>query len=459
MFRQSLTLTSPFTREIKNSIGIFSFEEVDATLFMTSTVLLHSRVNNLKLMSTVTRPGIAGLNIDNINFDPDIYSFHWYTTDANPDGLIETIKDRYATVVAAQNIEKFVEDKFNHKVYIRIFPNENAVCLFVDNLTAELWHLLQSFMSKYFEVFKSKPLSNDEIEFVRSLTLKTASNYVNRLQVLTEAESFRRFILEKQLAGFEKKLFEKKICVAKEDVNSIQRTLDNLMNQLREATKKHLDAKIYLEGLTSMTSGMEEKTELQEYLLNNKNIADVLLEESHIRFVVKTFLIPYHTEDWENMSRRGAIFECIHNFNKEDTKLLLDAIFSEEHCVKLKVCGHVDLDYLYSNVRSNTGYDYSKFSDYIPNSHLKRHSCFGQNGPDIIAQLQQGDAVGAIECAINCVKHVNVNEVGASFTPFIKDIMSCTGKCIVTEDGTEMTPAEAIAFLKGRNNENNTAEQ
>lgn len=457
MFRQSINLIPPFTREIKNSVGVM--QEMDSSLFMTAVVLLHKRVPNLKVQSTITRTTIAGINFNEVNFNPEIYSFHWFETSINPDELLGTIKDKYDTVVSAQNIEKFINEKFGRKVYIRIFPKENTVCLFVDNMNMEIWHLLQSFMSKYFEVFKEHPLDSDEIEFARSLTLKTSTSYINRLQTLADSETFRDFALHIQLNGFERRLYERKLSAAKENVNACERSLENLMNQLRDITKKHLEAKIFFEGLAQITSAIEEKTELQEYLLANKNITDISVEENHIRFVVKTFLTPYHTDDWENMSRRGAIFSSLHGFTSEDAKLLLDAIFSEDHTLRLKVCGHVDLDYLYADVRSNTNYDYSRLKDYVPNAHLARHSCFGQNKPDIVAQLQQGDAIGAIECAINCVKHMNVNEISASFGPFLKSVMSCEGKCIVAEDGTEMTPREAIAYLKGNNNENNTTDR
>ena len=67
---------------------------------------------------------------------------------------------------------------------------------------------------------------------------------------------------------------------------------------------------------------------------------------------------------------------------------------------------------------------------------------------DILQQLESGDMIGAVECCINCAKRINVDE-GASFKPFIRSLKSCKGKCIVTNDGRELTPVEAVAYLKG----------
>ena len=453
MFRQALNAIPPFNKFRDDEV-----QGLDKTLTMTANVLLSPRVENFRLQSVFVRNGICGMDFEAISTDPKVYSFYWFETSDNPDAKLDEVKAKFETIVSAPNIEKFIKDRFGQTVYIRIMPKENTVCLFVEKLSIEMWHLLQSFISKYFDIFKKKPLNEDELEFARSLTLKTSGNYLSRLQVLADSEYFRKLALEMQLNGFEKRLFERKTRTAREEVASCQRSIDNLMSQLRDMTRKHLEAKIYLEGLSQMTAGMEERTELQEYLLNNKCLADISVEDSNIKFVVKTFIIPYNTEDWENMSRRGSIFEGIQGYTEEEAKLLLDAVFSEDHLLKLKVCAHVDLDYLYCNVRSNTGYDYSRFRDYVPNAHLRKHSCFGQNGPDIVAQLQRGDVIGAIECAINSVRHMNVNELTASFIPFVRDVMKCTGKCFVAEDGTEMTPREAIDFLKGKNNESNPTE-
>lgn len=457
MFKNPIELTPPFTSELINECAVKRSDlNGDKTLFMTLIALLYNRVKNLKLISTISR----GLSIDQVpfNFDPNIYSLHWVETGVNPDDSLKDITG-YEEVVSLTNIEMYLKNKFNQVLYIRKFPKENCVAFFTPRITMEMWHLLQSFTSKYFEIFEEKPLTTEEIAFAQSLIFRTPNEYLQKLGELANSEDFKLFTVTSQIDRFEKKIYERKIRNAKTQVGDLENQMESVLNDYRRLVQRHFDAKMMLEGLTATNSGIEEKTELQEYLINNKSLANIIIEDSHIKFVVKTFLIPYLTEDWENASARGAIFGYFNPpsefSNVSDVKLLLDAILSSNHCLKLKICGHVDLNYLGNDVSSYTGYDYSPFVDYVPNTHLSKHSCFGQNKPDILAQVQMGDTIGAIECAINCVKHVNVNEIGASFTPFVDGLLRCKGKCLVAEDGQELTPVEALNYLKERNNENN----
>ena len=44
--------------------------------------------------------------------------------------------------------------------------------------------------------------------------------------------------------------------------------------------------------------------------------------------------------------------------------------------------------------------------NYIPNPHLDNHNCFSENRTAIVTQLTNGDAIGAIECAIACAASI-----------------------------------------------------
>jgi len=458
MFKTPIDLIPPFTNNfITQHAAVRNELNTDRTLFMTLILLLYNRVENLALESTITR----GQSIESVpyNTNPNVYSFHWVETDSNPDETLKQIKN-FKEIVPEPMIEKYLKEKFGQTIYIRKFPEENAVAFYTNHITIDMWHLLQSFTSRYFKIFDEKPITNEEKEFARTLILRTPNEYTRQIQILTEAEEFKTYCLKKMLNSFEKSIFTRKIQTAKNEVATLESKMDNYLSQYRALVQQHFTAKIFLEGLMSASSGVEEKTELQEYLINNKNLANVSVTDSHIHFVVKTYLIPYLTESWENMDNRGAIYSNFSDIagelgERDNLRLLFNAIFSSSHCLKLRICAHIDLDYLGSSVQSNRSYDYSKFPDYIPNAHLQKHNCFGQNGPDIIEQLKMGDPIGAIECAINCVKHINVDELNATFIPFLKNLLRCTGKCIVTEDNQELTPLEAINYLKEKKNENN----
>ena len=206
-----------------------------------------------------------------------------------------------------------------------------------------------------------------------------------------------------------------------------------------------------------MANNTAEHTELQDYLMNNPSVGYVSLNDSKISFIVKTFLAPHHIEEWDVMSKNNRMFDKYATglFRASEIKLLLDAIFSEDRCLKLRMCAYFCMDYFGSAVGSQSRYNYvatdKALADFIPNPHLHHHNCFGQNKEAILEQLKNGDAIGAIECSIACAQRINIHE-GMNFRPFVRELLNAEGKCIVTEDGTEMTPKEAVAYLRGSNN-------
>ena len=459
MFRIPVGIFPPFTRELLKNSNMVEMSN-DRTLSMTATALLYNRVPNLKLQSTITRYS------DDVpyNNDPEVYSFHWVETSENPDAKLEAVKDKFKKVVPFTAVEKYVQDKFKKTIYIRIFPEENAVAFYMESISLEMWHLLQSFISRYFKVFEQKPLTEDEVNFVRSLILRTPDNYKSEIMKITDTVEFRRFALVSQITGFEKSIYEKKLTVAQNDVRGTENSIEDLLHRYRELNERLFEQKLRVEALMNRRDTTEEVTEFQEWIIENKNLTNITISGSEIRFVVKTFIIPYLAESWENASRRGAIFASVRGpeelSDKDNLKILLDSIFSSNHSMKLKTCAQITLDYLGSDVWSDRSFDYSCIKDYIPNTHLSKHNCFGQNAPDIRAQLKMNDPIGAIECAINCVKHINVDELTATFIPFLNSFVNCAGKCLVSEETKEeFTPIEALHYLKEKMNESNTAGQ
>lgn len=454
MFNNNLPRLDSFPQYTKNKICAIS-NGMDDSLFMTATILLYNRVDNLKLSYTM----YDNKEVDCINFNPEVYSFHWFrNVSENPDELLKPVKNNFKSIEKLQTHEKFLSDKLKMPVWIRLMPNENTVCIFSPSCSLPAWHGVQFFIPKYFNIFKEKPLTKEEISFLEALTFKTSVNYIQRLTELTNKESYKRYILKDQLDAFEKKLFEKKVNAAKDNLNKIELIMENAMKSYRDACNKRLEAMALVTGLKTMADQIEEHTELQSYLINNPRICNLTLKDSRISFIVKTFLAPHHIEEYETISKRKEVFEQYTRQNFEDVgdiKLLMDAIFSSKRCLKLRLCAYFDMDYFGSEVNSIREYSYRaaniELKDYIPNPHLYHHNCFGQNKTAIVEQLKDGDAIGAIECAIACAQRIYIHDI--SYREFIQDLLKTDGKCLVSEDGTEMTPKEAVEYLKGKVNE------
>ena len=424
---------------------------LDDTLIMTATVLLSPRVEKLKIKSEWNREHDT-ITIDN---DPNVYSFYWLESkNINPEKILEPIKGDFKEIKKLPTHENFLSEKLSQKIFLRIMPNENTVCIFTDTITSPLWHACQFLIPKYFNIFKEKPLSKNEISFLETLTQKTRTNYISKVKELLNSKEFRSCTLKMQLNSFEKKLYEKKVEAAQTELNTIEQTMRDAMEEYRKACDKRMNAIATLNGMRSMAEEIEERTELQNYLLNNNRLSCVQLDGSTISFIVKTYLAPHHIEEWETMSRSNRMFDGLvigSSITADEVKMLLDAILSEDRCLKMKMCAYFSMDYFGNSVTSRVNFGYAsmddELKDYIPNPHLHIHNCFGQNKLAILDQLISGDAIGAIECAIACAQRVNILE-SMTFHPFVRRLLESDAKCLVTEDGKALTPKEAIEYLK-----------
>lgn len=456
MFQELINNSDYFIPDcIRNKIYIQS-GQIDDTLFMTTTALLYNRVENLNI-SFILDKDMKVYIIDN---DPNTFSFYWFTNfSGNPDCLLKPVESKFSSIEKIPVHEKFISEQIESPIYIRLMPEENTVCFFSKNITSVAWHCVQFFIPKFFKIFKEKKISADEVEFLKTLTNKKSTAYIDKISEITNSESFKVFALNDQLKAFEKKLFEKKVEAAEENLRNIESSMERALEEYRHYCEKRTNAAAIVYGLTVMRDGVDEHTELQDYLLHNPRISNVKLNGSTISFVVKTYLAPHHVDEWETISKRNEIFKSYVTRDipdPNDIKLLLDAILSSNRKLKLKMCAYFSLDYFGSNVTSKIRYDYVKndptLKSYIPNPHLNHHNCFGQNKTVILEQLIQGDAIGAIECCNACAQRVNIHE-GITFSPFVLEILSCKEKCFVSDDGKEMNPKEAIAYLKEISNE------
>lgn len=91
---------------------------------------------------------------------------------------------------------------------------------------------------------------------------------------------------------------------------------------------------------------------------------------------------------------------------------------------------------------------------HLPHPHQYYHACLGGNGNYIMHYMSEGNWDMAIEQAIASVKNLNFGDT-VVMDEFIRDIQrhmdDC--KCIVTDNGTEMTPREFLTYIKTNENE------
>lgn len=454
MFSSTVNLLPPFTRGVCDKIVSGSAElNGDNTLFMTTTALLYKRVPNFKLHIDVIRDGFHVPNFASYPSDAVKFIFNSGCTE-DPDASLPDHK-------SYPDHDKFFKEKLNQNVWIKTF-DDRTVGIFCEFLNLPLWHMVQIFIPVYFRsLFEEEPYTEQEQALFVSLSKTNDTLYKKEMQTLLENSELKRFLLSSELFGFERCVRKRKYDEAIELLHRHMNAMDSLLNQYRAECESKNQTEALVRGYKDELEETGEHTEFEEYLYENRMLSDIVIEDSKIRFVVKTFVDPYLPDDWDSLSKRGSIFRNHSNAgncldDEDNLKLLLDAIFSRNHCLKLKICGVIELDYLGTHASSIRNYNFTandpNMKNYVPNAHLHVHNCFGRNMDDILIQLQDNDLIGAVECCINVVKRMNVSE-SASFDPFIEMLKKCKGKCIVAEDGREMTCKEAVDYLKEKKNE------
>jgi hypothetical protein len=456
MFSSYVSILPPFSPMMREKIAGGSwFPAEDHTLFMTTTALFYKRWPELRIYNKKFDSDSEKCE-EIIEKKPEnTLCFYWFTNTKDPETFLKKEHTSYP------KHDKFLTEKLGQNIYIKQFE-PNVVVIFCNRFNLQLYHAFQTFIPLCFRhLFQENPLTEREQNLLLSVSKNTERNYKEAIQSFLEDEDLKRFLLDEQVRGLEKNLRKAKYDRALLEYNDYLRKLDELMEEYRKTCDKKNHAEVIACGLKCAMDAVDDNTEFEEYLCTNKLLSDINVNGNDISFVVKTFVDPYLPDDWDALSANGSIFkDHIHTGSaldkEENLKLLLDAIFSRNHCLKLRICGIICMDYYGTTVNSICGYNYAgqnpRLRDYVPNAHLHKHNCFGQNKNDILMQMREGDMIGAVECCINVVKRINVAE-GLSFGPFVDYIKSCKGKCIVTDDGQEMTCEEALTYLKEKKDE------
>ena len=233
----------------------------------------------------------------------------------------------------------------------------------------------------------------------------------------------------------------------------------SLMEEYSNIIDRIDDMNLREAGLRQLIDGADEESELVDYFQANKSLIPIGTEGTRFRFIVKSYLDSFDPEQYIAMAKRDRshMFEGYTVRNETfrgrmPRKKLMDAIFSEEPLMRVKMCAFYVID-TRGSVDSRSGYTYPpECSDRIPNPHLQYHDCLGNHARFIMERLKDGDTIGAIEQCVSSSKSVNLGE-GITVTKFLSDLFNSNAKVIELNDGTSVTPVEALRWLEKQEEE------
>lgn len=353
----------------------------------------------------------------------------------------------YADIRVAQNDQQ--------KAILFLFNGESVLAAY---------HLIQGFVPKYLpQFFQEKPLTQDEIKFLSSLTKGNPRGYIADLSAaesLFDLADYRKsLILEKVF----RKMNECKIALCQKNWDVAKKVMEEAFAKYTLCCKKLSEETEKLE--IAQNSKKDNEKELAEYLGARKDVSLTFEPNQKDKFIVSVYttLDLFDSDAYENIKQNlvNITLPKIPGKNISEEKLLrfLDHCFSDHADCKIKVQGAYNISFEgWTTPVSCAGRSWEN-STYAFNQHLEQHHCAGNYGPMINTFCKSGDYIGAIEQITASVKSLNLCETSVTVVPFLVQTYQGNRPCVVMPNGDLMTFAEAMDYFdKEANHEANLSE-
>ena len=351
------------------------------------------------------------------------------------------------------NIKEFVAPVMN----ARFYTNEESQIsvVLVESMSMRKWHYIQSFIPRYFKwYFADKPLTTEETALLASLTRRSPDEYERLIEGFAKKFDMRTFLVKNVFGDLERRSRKNELDRADRELHQLRESIEELEMRYAEAIKELDSTNIRRLGLLDIiNNAVDGESELIDYVMSNKSIEPISSNDTEFDFIVKTYLDTWDPNLYEKMTKnpRSNLF-CGYNIGhqefepKENRKKFLDAIYSDDPLLKIKMCGYYKLS-LRGDCSSRRNYKYPRgCDDYMANPHLQIFACLGNHASSIRRYLRDGNTMLAIEQCIASCKSMNLTE-SQTFQPFFEILFKTDRPVIELPDGTSVSPVEAMNWL------------
>lgn len=479
----SLTLAGATADGVFPNIQGVSFNN-DVSFLATLRALMHKRIpSEESIFLRVTSSSYSANDIGNASprdciraflrgaeiVDGDCGNIHIHSFNGDDDGNTACFNkidngavDAFLTGFKLMpDMVKFLEQR---KIRSRFYINEEkcSVLIFIERMDMKRWHLLQSFIPRYFpKYFSATPLDEKELKLIKALTNRYAPEYEELIEEATKQFDFRTAAVRNALRGFENK-FEK------EELQSVRYAIQDYNAKIANLNQKFADYYQQIRDLTTKELGLiakirdgenEEDSEFLEYFLCNKSLELVRVNGARIEFIVKTTISSFDPDVFDSAIHKDGSFFYRHyetgnkyeneELTDERIKKLMLAIFQDE-TLKLRVCAAYRLDFANGNYAGLENYPYPDgiLLDHTPNQHIQHYGCLGNNRQVIADAMLRRDYVGAVSACCSSATNINFTEPNTGTFFMQKICAKKVGKIIQMPDGSTKTPVEAVKWLE-----------
>lgn len=350
-----------------------------------------------------------------------------------------------------------VNEYYKSVAHVECFVNEHlkTSLIMTDSQNTQFIHYMQTGIVVYLPWYfpKEKKLSQDEIDIIQSLRMKTPEKYMKCLQKSIEGIPLRDEFIKKQLKGFSAKYEQRQLRNYQNQNEENNARLNDLEEHLNELLRRKHDIEAMILGLTMKINEGEEDTTITEYFMRNKNVDLQSVDRDYMTIVCRGYLMYFDDEMAKTFlaNKHSYFYSISGKIPAKDIELLMRAIFVDEE-IKMRMCAAYRFNYG-GSVSALSGYGYDgNCIDYTPNPHIDRYSCLGDYERAINSCLREYDYIGAVEQCCASVGSLNLGD-SAVMSEFMRRIQgsddsSVNMKCLELPNGEIVTPLGAIKYLK-----------
>ena len=446
--------------------NVFANYGQDVSLQQTAAVLLYPRVTEIKFKFSCDGWGSAGATV----------SFSDMVDLARTLADEEAGRDLCVVYVHKQKIKPILEADPEElplvyfKSYHRLKDVENWLkpwmsCLifqstehkrtvvFSDAYNYGKHHVLQALFPRLMPwYFEEKPLDAKEIAYLKTLTGDSMEDYTAALNERIDTLQLRIIMMKQEMMTYMQKRRERMLKRQEEEIAEWRSQIENLMSQLEDASRSHDSAVRQLSLLENDSFSMEESERIVNLITRSRDIRPISCSNGRLLFAIRGLLLNY-PDVWEAIERNAGsvLYETYSTPLTRDQRVALcHALFVTE-TLHLKLFANFSLEIeghgvgIQRNGISETVFE----SGAIGNPHLMHYNCLGSYASKIQKCLIDRDIEGAIAQCAASVSSVNLAETPV-MRMFLLDLFKSTKKCLYTDSGEAMTPAEAVAWLEAQ---------
>lgn len=316
----------------------------------------------------------------------------------------------------------FLSPKMSNTVYHRVL---SGICYGVP------WYIER----------KNKQWTDLEFEVIKSICGTASTRFVEAIAKAAQGYDFETKWVEKMLAGFERRSFDRQITNLENNMENIRRniadyqnTISRMLQELRESEAKVLGYRFCAQEAPD--------NGILDYFKRNPNVHLESVEDDRIWFYVTTKLDGYDPDAAERaiIGSQGSLGIAGYYYSggdlaAEKMQQVLKAIFIDQ-IMSIHVCAEYKLS-SYPEMEGIAGADYP--ADIIlhrmPNPHIHHYACTGGNAAPAREYLSKGNYIMAIEQCMYSASDLNFGD-SSVMRRFMNSMYRNEYKCIELPDGT-----------------------